>query len=150
MQKTQVQSLGWENPLEKEMATHSIILDNPMDRGAWRATVHTVANSHTAEWLNNSLISKQPSVVLTSESCICLFLSFCVVIIVLSYWWFPCSSTGKELACNAGDLGSIPGLGRSLEENSYPLKYPGLENSYGLYIYGVAKSWTWLSCFEKQ
>ena len=39
-------------------------------------------------------------------------------------------SEGKESACNAGDLGSIPGLGRSPGEgNSYPLQYPGLENS---------------------
>ena len=41
MQETQVQSLGWEDPLEKEMATHPTILawKNPMDRGAWWATV---------------------------------------------------------------------------------------------------------------
>ena len=35
--------LGWEEPLEKEMATHSSILGNPMDRGTWQATVHEVA-----------------------------------------------------------------------------------------------------------
>ena len=42
MWETEVQSLGWEDVLEKEMATHSNILalENPMDRGAWRATVH--------------------------------------------------------------------------------------------------------------
>ena len=41
MQETQVQFLGWEDPLEKEMTAHSSILaqGNPMDRGAWRATV---------------------------------------------------------------------------------------------------------------
>ena len=40
-----VQSLGWENPLEKEMATHSSFLTcvNPMDRGTWQARVHGVA-----------------------------------------------------------------------------------------------------------
>ena len=38
MQETQVQSLGWEDSLEKEMATHSSVLAwNPMDRGDWRA-----------------------------------------------------------------------------------------------------------------
>ena len=43
---------------------------------------------------------------------------------------FPCGSAGKESACNAGDLGSIPGLGRSLGEGKgYPLQYSGLENS---------------------
>ena len=49
MQETQVRSLGWEDPLEKEMATHSSILglENPMDREAWWATVHGVAKSRT-------------------------------------------------------------------------------------------------------
>ena len=42
MQETWVRSLDWEYPLEKGMATHSSILAwrLPMDRGAWRATVH--------------------------------------------------------------------------------------------------------------
>ena len=48
-QETQVQSLGREEPLEKEMATHSNILANiranPMDRGSWQATVCRVAKS---------------------------------------------------------------------------------------------------------
>ena len=42
VQETQVQSLGWEDLLEKEMATHSRFLpekENPMDRGTWWATV---------------------------------------------------------------------------------------------------------------
>ena len=43
---------------------------------------------------------------------------------------FPDSSVGKEYACNVGDLGSIPGLGRSpAEGKGYPLQYFGLENS---------------------
>ena len=37
---------------------------------------------------------------------------------------FPCGSADKESACNAGDLGSIPGLGKSPEEGKgYPLQY---------------------------
>ena len=41
---------------------------------------------------------------------------------------FPGGSAGKESACNVGDIGSIPGLGRSPGEgNSYPLQYSGLE-----------------------
>ena len=49
MQETQVQSLGGEDPLEKEMATHSSILTwrIPMDRGAWWSTVHGVTKSQT-------------------------------------------------------------------------------------------------------
>ena len=47
MQETQVQSLGWEDPLEMGMAAHSSILAwrIPMDRGAWWATVNGVAKS---------------------------------------------------------------------------------------------------------
>ena len=49
MWETWVRSLGWEDPLEEGMATHSNILAwrIPMDRGAWRATVHSVAKSRT-------------------------------------------------------------------------------------------------------
>ena len=48
-------------------------------------------------------------------------------------WGFPDSSAGKESSCNAGDLGSIPGLGRSPGEGKgYPLQYSGLE-VHGLY-----------------
>ena len=49
MQATWVRSLGWEDPLEEDMATHSSILFwiIPMDRGAWQATVHQVAKSWT-------------------------------------------------------------------------------------------------------
>ena len=45
---------------------------------------------------------------------------------------FSCSSVGKESACSAGDLGLIPGLGRSPEEaNGNPLQYPCLEDLMG-------------------
>ena len=49
MQETWVESLGQEDPLEKEMAIHSSILawKNPMDGGAWKATVHGVSKSQT-------------------------------------------------------------------------------------------------------
>ena len=50
-------SLGWEDPLEKGMATHCSILENAMDRGAWWATVHRVAKSQT--WLKP--LSMHPS-----------------------------------------------------------------------------------------
>ena len=54
---------------------------------------------------------------------------------------FPDSSVGKESDCNAGDLGSIPGLGKSpREEKGNPLQYSGLENSMDLIVHGVAKS----------
>ena len=64
---------------------------------------------------------------------------------------FPDGSGGKESACNATDLGSIPGLGRSPgEENDYPLQYYCLENpmdrgAWPSMVRGGAKSWARLS-----
>ena len=63
---------------------------------------------------------------------------------------FHGGSAGKGSACNVGDLGSIPGLGRSPgEENDYPLQCSWLENPWGggawwAAIYGVAQSRTQL------
>ena len=59
------------------------------------------------------------------------------------------SSASKESACNAGDLGSIPGLGRSPRKgNSYPLEYSGLENSKDCIVHGITKSQTQLDSFH--
>ena len=66
---------------------------------------------------------------------------------------FPGGSGGKESACNAGDPGPVPGLGRSPGEvNAYPLQYSCLENPmdggvcpvdpHGSTVHGVAKSQT--------
>ena len=63
------------------------------------------------------------------------------------HWWL----SGKESACNSGDLGSIPELGRFPGEgNGSPLQYFCLENfmdrgAWWATVHGVAKSWTWLS-----
>ena len=54
---------------------------------------------------------------------------------------FPGSPTGKESACNAGDLGSISGLGRSPGEGKgYPLQYSGLDNSLHCVVHGFTES----------
>ena len=61
---------------------------------------------------------------------------------------FPGGSDSKQSACNAGDLGLIPGLGRSpRERHGNPLHYSRLENSmdreaWQATVHGVAKSWT--------
>ena len=54
MHETRVRSLGQEDPLVEEMATHSSILalENPMDRGAWWATVHGVSKNRTLKLLS--------------------------------------------------------------------------------------------------
>ena len=62
---------------------------------------------------------------------------------------FPCGSADKESTCNEGDLGLIPGLGRSTGEgNSYLFQYSGLENSMDCIVHGVAKSRTQPSDFH--
>ena len=76
-----------------------------MDREAWWAEVHGVTKSWT--WLSDRTKQLNHSV-----------------------GGFSCDSVGKELACSVGDLGSIPGLGRSPEAGKgYPPQYSGLENS---------------------
>ena len=75
-------------------------------------------------------------------------LGFCF----LGDFWsgFPGASDGKASACNAGNLGSIPGLGRSSGGDGNPLQYSCLENpmdggAWRSTVHGVAKSWTRLS-----
>ena len=60
-------------------------------------------------------------------------------------------SAGKESACNVGDLGWTPGLGRCLgERKGYPLQYSGLVNSKDCVVHEVAKNQTQLSYFKKK
>ena len=69
-------------------------------------------------------------------------------ILLLFYWCFPGSSDSKASACNAGDPGSIPGLGRSPgDRNGTPPQYSCLENpmdgeAWWATIHGVTKSRT--------
>ena len=64
---------------------------------------------------------------------------------------FPGGSDGKQAAHHVGDLGSIPGLGRSPEEGKdYPLQCSGLENSMECMVHGVAKSRTRLMTFSEE
>ena len=78
--------------------------------------------------------------------------------IYFNIWGFPGGSDGKESACNAGDLGSIPGSGGSPEEGVYPLKkanyfstlvwiIPWTEEPQAT-VHGVAQSQTRLSGYH--
>ena len=66
----------------------------------------------------------------------------------LAFLGFPGGSAGKESACNVGDLGSVPGLGRSPgEENGNSLQYSCIENSvhsgaWQASVHAISKSWT--------
>ena len=81
-----------------------------------------------------------------------MYLSACKAYLnrTLTFKGFLCGSAGKESTRNVGDLGSIPGLGRSPGEGKgYPLKYSGLENSMDCIVHGVTKRQTLLSDFLK-
>ena len=132
VQETQVQSLGWEDPLEKGMATHSSILawripwtekpSGPQSMGSQRV-------GHGDPW-----VGKFPwrSIRLPTP----VFLGF------------PDGSDGKESTCNAGDLDSIPGLGRSPGgRHGNQLQFSCLENprdrgAWQVTVHKVAKSRT--------
>ena len=69
-----------------------------------------------------------------------------IILVNINTWTSFRGSDGKESACNAGDLGSIPGLGRSPGEgNGNPLQYPCLGNpmdtgAWQATVHGVTKS----------
>ena len=71
-----------------------------MDGGAWWATVHGVTKSWTR--LNEFTFTYTPCT--KSDT------------FIICYYYLLYGSDGKESTCNAGDLGSIPGLGRSMEK----------------------------------
>ena len=109
---------------EREVAQSCLILFDPMDCSLPGSSVHGIFQARVLEWGAIFL----PTPVFFSS---------------------PCGSSGKESACNAGDLGSIPGLGRFPGEGKgYPLQYSGLENSMDCIVHGVAKSWIRLSNFH--
>ena len=148
-------------------------------RGAWWATAHGAAKIHT--WLSttttNSLpIMKYQAFWIIFTDTVFLLSPACPRLKCLPFLWAPVTSLGaiitfycdnwilfpprsqaaggsdgKESACNGGDPGSIPGLGRSPgEENGNPLQYSCLENSmdrgaWWATVHGVAKSRTRLS-----
>ena len=102
------------------------------------------------------ILSKKPwyLIFFHLHNCSSLWLGYCLSLVYILYFSssfksFPCGSAGKEPACNAGDLGLIPGLERSPGEgNSYPLQYSGLENSMDCIVHRVTKIQTQLSDFH--
>ena len=92
------------------------------------------------------LMDERPGAILSFKT----FLSF-INRLLVTITGFPGGSEFKVSAWNAGDPGSIPGLGRSPGEgNGNPLQYSCLENpmdrgAWWATVYGVAKSWIWLS-----
>ena len=67
----------------------------------------------------------------------------------LGWVGLPGGSAGKESSCSVGDLGLLPGLGRSPGEGKgYPLQYSGLESPMDCAVHEIPKTWTQLSTFH--
>ena len=128
IRETWVRSLGQEDPLEKEWQSTPVLL--PEKSHGQRSLVGYSPWGHRESDMTERLHFTSPTLI---------------------FLGFPCGSAGKESACNLGDLGSIPGLGRSPgERNSYLLQYSGLENFMDCIVHGVANSPTPLSDFHFQ
>ena len=107
---------GFTNSMEMSLSNLPEMVNN---REAWRTAVHGVAKSQT--WLRDWTTT---------------------MIIRLQHWSFPGSSVGKGSACNAGNLGSFPGLGRSPREGKgYPLQYSSLKNSMNCTVHESHTTW---------
>ena len=89
LQKTWVWSLGWEDPLEEEMATHSSFLAwrIPMDRRAWQTRIHGVSRVGY-DWAHTSASSKMPSYPSLKEEIAKTSISSPVGLRISSFTWF--------------------------------------------------------------
>ena len=111
-----------------------------MDRDTWQTIVHGIAKRLNQTTLRKDKIYASIVHVCNNDQ------SFLILLLGL-----PCSSNGKESACNAGDQHSIPGSGRSSGKgNSNPPQYSCLENpmdrgAWQTTVHGIAKSQTQLS-----
>ena len=137
MQETQVQSLGWIDPLEEEMATLSSILvwRIPWKEGSGRL---------------QSLQSQRVRYDWASTHTYTDITRYSIWLIIVTFYYLPTGgSAGKGSSCNVGDLGLIPSLGSSPgEENSYPIHYSNLENYMNSIVHGATKSRTQLRDFH--
>ena len=135
-----------------------LTLCNAMDSSLPGSSVHGVLQARILEWvaMPSSRGYTHTHTHTHTHIHICLYTYTSVIrIYIYIYIDFPSGSDGKESAYNAGDLGSIPGLGRSLGKgHGNPLQYSCLVNSmergsWWATGHGVTKSRTWLSMWHK-
>ena len=123
MRETRVRFLGWEDPLEKEMATHSSAL-------AWKIPWMEERGGYSPWDRKESDTTEQPHFTFLCWRYHCLSTRFCFYFpIGIPCLGLPRGSVVKNPPAITGDVGSIPGLGRSpWEGNGNPLQYSCLGN----------------------
>ena len=132
MQEMWVRSLGWEDPLEKGMATLSSILAREIP---WTEEPSGLMESMKSLRVGNSWACMLGVFILIPLDIMCFIIEEKYIFHFFA-WIF-----GKESACNAGDPSSIPGLGGAPGEGKgYPLQYSGLKNPMDRVVHGVTKS----------
>ena len=131
---------------ESEVAQSCPTLCHPMDDNLPGSTVHGIFQARILEWVpfpspgdlpNPGIEPGSPALQTDANE---------VYLILKMREGFPGGSDGKESACNVGDLGWIPGLGRSPGGgHDNLLQYSCLENPHGAWwatVHGVTKRWT--------
>ena len=149
MQETWVWALGWEDQLEKGMATHCSVL-------AWR--IPWTEEPDGLQYMGHKELDMTKWLTyMHVQVYVCMYVcvSMCVILKLLNIIkGFPGGSVVKNPCANAEDArdsGSVPGLGRlSSEGNCNPLQYSCLENpmdrgGWQAIVHRVTKSLTWLS-----
>ena len=161
MKETSVQSLGQENPLEKEMASHSSIL-------AWRIPwteepdrLQSMGLQRLGrDWVTNTFLGFPGSSAGKESACnVGPWFDSCVgkiswrraMLPTAVFMGFPCASDSEESVWNVEDLCSIPGWGDPLEEGMaiyssiVAWRIPMDRGAWCATVHGVTKSWTQLS-----
>ena len=116
---------------ESEVAQLCPTSSDPMDCSPPGSSIHGICQARVLEWV--AIAFSDMKLHTSSQSMLEKETLYPLVA-------FPSGSTVKESTYSAGDLGSIPGLERSLgERKGYPLQYSGLENSMDCIVHGVQR-----------
>ena len=133
MQETQIQSLCWEDSLEKEMATHSSILPGKSHGQRTLVGYNPCKESATTECLSTCTTLIEASTFRSYRRIKCKTRDYYfghMVLLEIRAFESGGGSDSKDFACNVGGPGLIPELGKSPGEgNGFPLQYSCLENS---------------------
>ena len=123
---------------EGKLIRHYLYFQKNSNVAAWTAMINSTRGLKMENSFSEHLTCKREAWQVTTQ------LAFHSIIL-----GFPCGSAGKKSACNAEDLGLIPGLGRSPGEGKgYPLQHSALENFMDYIVHEITESQTRWSHFH--